>query len=96
MPEPNSGKSRKLVAVIYPHAGGYVARIIPPGIVCFSEDMEGLQREIEAALENYSADVDRLIDAAGEFPRSLTLADWEAAEDASTIFIWDPEEGYRH
>ncbi len=89
-------KPKRLVAVIYAQAGGFMARIMPPGIVCFSENMEGLQNEIRTALEDYAADIDDLAEAANDFVTSLTLAEWDAAEDASTVFLWDLEDKFRH
>ena len=89
-------KSNRLVAVVYPQAGGFMARILPPGIVCFSESLDGLQREIQTALEKYTEDLDEMADAAAEPPVSKTQADWEDTVDAATVFLWDLDEMFRH
>jgi len=89
-------KQSRLVAVIYPQAGGYMARILPPGIVCFSESLEGLHQEIEIALEKYSADVRDMADEEEGVPVSEVQADWEEMEDNATVFVWDLEEKFPH
>jgi len=86
-------KPQRLVAVIYPQAGGYIARIMPPGIVCFSENLDGLKKEIETAVENYSAEIDEMdSEASADFTFSSELAGWEDAVNASNVFMWDLDE----
>lgn len=87
-------KRQRLVAVIFPQAGGYIARIMPPGIVCFSETLEGLEKEIQEALDGYSADLDDMAEAENDFHAPAELADWEDAVDASNVFYWDLDERY--
>ena len=88
-------KRQHLVAVIYPQAGGYVARIMPPGIVCFSENLEGLEEEIQKALADYSTDMDDMAEAAADFTLSAEHADWEDAVDEATVFYWDLDEKFK-
>ena len=89
-------KKERLVAVIFPHAGGYVARIMPPGITCFSETLDGLEGEIREALDDYSADVDAMVEEAGDFAWPGALAEWEEAVDGTNVFYWDLEERFPH
>jgi hypothetical protein len=87
-------KSGKLVALIYPHAGGYMARILPAGIVCFSENLDSLRDEIEIALADYRANAEEFSDAMEDLAQSISTAEWEIAEDASTLFYFEIEEDY--
>jgi len=83
-----------MVALIYPHAGGFMARIIPAGIVCFSDSLDGLRGEIEAALADYRADAEEFSDAMDDFVQSLSQAEWDDAEGESTLFYYEPGEDY--
>jgi len=84
----------KLIALIYPHAGGYMARILPAGITCFSESLEGLRDEIEVALADYRENAEEFSDALSDFAQSITQAEWDITEDASTLFYFDLDEEY--
>ncbi len=89
-------KPERMVALIYPHAGGFMARIFPAGIVCFSESIAGLREEIEAALADYHTDAAAFTEAMKDFAQSLSQAEWDAAEGSSTLFYVEPEEDYLH
>ncbi len=89
-------KPVRMVALIYPHAGGFMARIFPAGIVCFSESIAGLKEEIEAALSDYRADAAAFTDAMEDFAQSLAQAEWDAAQGSSTLFYIELEEDYLH
>jgi hypothetical protein len=85
---------KRLVALIYPHAGGYMARILPAGIVCFSKSLDGLRDEIEMALADYRANAEEFSDALSDFAHSISQAEWDLAEGASTLFYFDLDEEY--
>ncbi|HUU55860.1 MAG TPA: hypothetical protein VMW93_00840 [bacterium] len=85
---------KRLIALIYPHAGGYMARILPAGITCFSESLDGLRDEIEVALADYRANAEEFSDALADFAQSITQAEWDITEDASTLFYFDLDEEY--
>ncbi len=85
---------KRLIALIYPHAGGYMARILPAGITCFSESLDGLRDEIEVALADYRANAEEFSDALADFAQSITQAEWDIKEDASTLFYFDLDEEY--
>jgi hypothetical protein len=87
---------KKLIALIYPHAGGYMARILPAGITCFSESLAGLRDEIEAALADYRANAEEFSEALADFAQSITQAEWDLTEEASTLFYFGLEEKYYH
>lgn len=85
-------KPSRLVAVVYPQAGGFIARIFPLGIVCFSENLDGLRQEIKDALEKYAADMSELAAADAGYAVSAEEISWEEAEETSTVFVWDLDE----
>lgn len=89
-------KPARMVALIYPHGGGFMARIFPAGIVCFSESIAGLKEEIEAALADYRADAAEFSDALDDFAQSLSQAEWDWAEGSSTLFFVEFDEDYIH
>ncbi len=89
-------KPARMVALIYAHGGGFMARIFPAGIVCFSESIAGLKEEIEAALEDYRADAAEFSDAMDDFAQSLSQAEWDWAEGSSTLIFVEFDEDYIH
>jgi len=89
-------KPHRLVAIVYPQAGGFLARILPLGIVCFSESIDGLQQEIKTALEKYSADMDEMADGDAGYTPSTAETSWEEVAGESTVFLWDLEEMFPH
>jgi VIT1/CCC1 family predicted Fe2+/Mn2+ transporter len=91
-----SGKGNRLLALIYPHAGGYMARILPAGIVCFSENLAGLREEIEMALADYRAHADEFSEAMDDFAQSIAQAEWDIAEETSTLFYFEREDDFLH
>lgn len=93
MTRPNDNR---LIALIYPHAGGYMARILPAGITCFSESLDGLRDEIEVALADYRANAEEFSEALDDFAQSIAQAEWDGTEDASTLFYFDLDEEYYH
>ncbi|UCE26855.1 MAG: hypothetical protein JSW52_10995 [Candidatus Coatesbacteria bacterium] len=42
-----------IVAVIFPQSGGYMARLMPIGIDCYSETLDGLHEEISKVIKDY-------------------------------------------
>lgn len=89
-----SEKRARMLALIYPHAGGYIARILPAGITCFSDSLDGLQAEIEAALADYRADAEEFSEAVEDFVQSISQAEWDDAEGESTLFYYEPGEDF--
>jgi hypothetical protein len=93
MTRPNDNR---LIALIYPHAGGFMARILPAGITCFSESLDGLRDEIEVALADYRANAEEFSEALADFAQSISQAEWDGTEETSTLFYFDLDEEYFH
>lgn len=91
-----AAKGKRLVALIRPQAGGYVAHIFPAGIVCFSENLDGLGEEIRTALADYRASAEEFAGAGEGFALSLSQSEWDDAAEASTFFYLEPEGDYVH
>jgi hypothetical protein len=73
-----------------------MARILPAGITCFSESLDGLRDEIEVALADYRANAEEFSEALADFAQSISQAEWDGTEDASTLFYFDLDEEYYH
>jgi hypothetical protein len=43
-----------IVAIIFPQSGGYMARLLPIGIDCYSETLDGLHEEISKVIKDYN------------------------------------------
>lgn len=47
-----------IVALIFPQSGGYMARLMPIGIDCYSETLDGLHEEISKVIKDYHEYID--------------------------------------
>jgi len=80
-----------LVVVIFPVAGGFMARMLPLGVLIFNDDMEDLTAAIADLIEQYQMDLAfTLENEDGSIP--VNLVEWDLAMDESDIFIMDIED----
>jgi hypothetical protein len=83
--------NKGLVVVVYPVEGGYMARIVPLGVLIFNEDLEELTVAISDLVEQYEMDLAfTLENEDGSIP--VNLVEWDMAVDESDIFLMDNED----
>lgn len=56
--KPDGKESVNIVAIIFPQSGGYMARLLPIGIDCYSETLDGLHEEISKVIRDYHDYID--------------------------------------
>jgi hypothetical protein len=58
--EQDEKESGNIVAIIFPQSGGYMARLLPIGIDCYSETLAGLHEEISKVIKDYHDYIDEV------------------------------------
>lgn len=58
--EPDENAGGNIFVVIFPQSGGYMARLLPIGIDCYSETLDGLHEEVSRVINDYREYLDEV------------------------------------